>query len=102
MIYELKIDKEGFKGFAKVEIPKFSERMAILKETNFKDGQNIDQVDQVVKMVDLAKEKTKELEVKHVGGVEFKSVDSLVDYNGTLPIVYEIAGIILNGVPLGN
>jgi hypothetical protein len=102
MKHVMNIDKDGICGSVEIDIPKFSERMAIVKSTEFHNGVKVDDADKVLMLVDLAKQKAGKVELKHESGVELKSIDDLEFYQEGLAIIYEVAGIILNGVPLGN
>ena len=102
MKHLVNIDKNGICGCIEIDIPKFSERMAIVKATEFKDGVKVEDAEKVLMLVDLAKEKAKKVELKHESGLDLTSIEELEYYQEGLAIIYEIAGIILNGVPLGN
>jgi hypothetical protein len=98
----MNINKDGFSGFVEINIPKFQERMEIVKSTEFRNGSKVEDADKVMMLVDLAKTKSGKVELKHESGVELNSIDDLEYYQEGLAIIYEVAGVILNGVPLGN
>jgi len=102
MKHTMNINKDGFSGFVEINIPKFQERMESVKSTEFRNGSKVEDADKVMMLVDLAKTKSGKVELRHDSGVELNSIDDLEYYQEGLAIIYEVAGVILNGVPLGN
>ena len=104
---KLEVDgKKVFDGDVTIAIPKYKERLAMLKDINFKfNGTEIDaglgQIDSMIKMVEIA-----ELHIKRFNltrnGEYITSVDDLqYDKEGS-DLLNEIGNVILSGIPMGK
>lgn len=105
-----KEEDSKFKGYLSLDIPNYVQRLKYIKECGFKagkDGDSVvmgsmnDNIDALVKMIDLAKIHVKEIKLEK-GDLVYKKFDELLDDSECDGIINEIAGVILNGVKLGK
>lgn len=99
---------KGFKGDIKVRMLKFKERLDVIKSLNIvaKDGEieiSNDNLDKFEKLADIVKKQIHEMDLVHSkSGKEFKCIDDLEYFEEYTVIINDLAGILLNGVSLGN
>lgn len=113
MIYRWKAEnsneeiiKEKIAGFIDIEIPKSEERMLLLKEVNlkFENGKaafNLDQIETMIKISRMVKERIKNVSIKF-GENEITDFDTIEFYNFHQTIVNELSSILFSGIPMGN
>lgn len=106
LVYEC---KEPYEGSATIELPTYRERLKYVKECNFKIGEdsNIDashdQVDSLIKMIDIGYKHIKKVNVKHIeSGNTVKSLEEMENYKEFDALIPEICTLVLNGGQLGN
>jgi hypothetical protein len=100
---------DGFSGFAKLAMPKYRDRLQMIKDCNFKVNQNgemesgFENLDGLTKMIDFAAKSVKEMEIVHVAsGTLAKSFDEL-EYNPIFDtLISDIAGFYMNAGKVGN
>lgn len=96
-----------FEGHVLIQVPKYRERLCIIKELNFQvseDGQakvNPSQLDSAGKLIEVAEKHVKEIDlVRKDDQMEFKTFEDLeYDKDGS-EVINEIANSILEGVRL--
>ena len=99
--------KEPFEGSAKIELPKYTQRLKYIKECNFKvnaDGEvdaSTDQLDALMSMVEVAKKHISDVDIK-CGEIHAKSFDDLEDFVEFDSLIPELASTVLNGGRVGN
>ncbi len=104
-----KDEKLVFEGEVVINLPKYSERLALLKSLNFKtsnDGKveaSSDQIDSMIKMIEIASKHVASVKVRRIDdGYEFNSIDELeYDKEGS-ELINEIANVIMSGVKMGK
>lgn len=105
MEIKVTIDKNGFKGWALIDVRPFVERAQMLKDLDLsvKEGEAVpaDQMDKVIKIQELAKKHVKKIEVDFEG-TKFTSADELECYVEGQEVINELAGFVLNGVKLSK
>ena len=100
--------KKPFTGEVKIELPKYTQRLKYIKECNFRinaDGEideGIDQVDSLIKMIEVAGQHIKSVKVKHESGIEVKSYEEMEDFTEFDSLVSELASFVLNGGQVGK
>lgn len=105
MLYTKKIENEKFSAEITVRIPKYMERIKLIKEVNFaisSDGKlEQNSLDSIEKMAEIALKYIEKISIK-VGQNEFSNLSDLEYYQEYSEIVNEVIVIVLNGIPLGN
>ncbi len=104
-----KDDKPVFSGEVVIQLPRYAERMMLLKSINFKasgDGKVDfagDQIDSLVRMIGIAEKHVLSVNVTRVeDGYEFKSIEDLeYDKDGS-ELINEIANVVISGVKMGK
>jgi hypothetical protein len=98
-----------FKGSVKIKVPKYTDRLRLMKECNFKvraDGQidpNTDMIDQAIKMVEVAKKHVLEVDlVRDEDKERFTDFESLEYDSDGSEVINEIANFVMSGGRLGK
>lgn len=105
---QLTIEKTNpFKGKVVLDIPKYQERLSIIKEMNLKaqDGEMEQDtgLDGAGKLHEIAMKKIKSIDVEHKDSkIVFNSVDSLEYYKEGVELLQQISSCIIQGVSLGK
>jgi hypothetical protein len=102
MIIKTEIKNANFEGHAEIDMPKFKDRMDLVKQVSLEGNELSSNITQASKLVDLAYEKTKSLKLKHKSGKEFNSIEELEVYKDGIEAIYLIGSYVINGIPLGN
>jgi hypothetical protein len=109
MLHTVKVDSNGFKGSYTIEVPKFTQRLRYIKECNFKldaSGNlsvSIEESDAIIKMIEIASQHVKELNIEHVeSGKKFDSMEQMEYDSDCDGILNEIGAKMLSGVQLGK
>lgn len=103
MIVKVKIDTEQIEGEIELDIPKYLERIELLKSVSVKDEQEVDSIEQARKLFELAAKNTKSVNLKHKkSNTAFSSIDELEMYSDGIGVIYSIGSYVINGIPLGN
>lgn len=101
-------DKSAFKGKVVLKIPKYRERIAILKEAGYsvgKDGVEAasDHYAFADKMIQIVEKNVLSVELTHEPSCQkFSSIDELEVYQEGTELINELGQTILGGVKLGN
>jgi hypothetical protein len=98
--------KDGLTGTIEIEVPKFKERMKILKDMNISVGddatvESSKLLDQTEMIIDLVSSKIKKVNLS-VKGHKFNSVDDLEYYEFFQGIMSELSQVLMKGISLGN
>ncbi len=107
MIFEWKSSVEGVKGSIKIEIPKYAERMNLLKDINLSFIQSgevkisNDQIETMIKIKDVVQSKVSSVDVE-ISKKKINSFEDLEYYAEFNVILNELSSIIFNGAKLGN
>ena len=105
MEYTLEIKKDescSFEGSVLIDVPNMVERLEIIRDASTKEGELSSQLDEAISSVKVAKKKIVSLNLVHTSGKKFESIDDLLHYKEGAAIVYKVAAIVMNGIPLGN
>lgn len=102
MIIKTEIKNQNFEGHVEIDVPRFKERMELVKKVSLEGNELSNNVTQASLLVDLAYEKTKSLSIKHKSGKEFNSIEELEVYKDGIEAIYLIGSFVINGIPLGN
>lgn len=105
----IKTKVKGFKGEYVVNLPKMSERYALIKELKFKMGASgeievgEDQIDTIIKITEVVEKHLKKINLVHTAsGEAIKSFDDLDYITEGQDIINEISGYLFSGVSLGK
>ena len=98
-VFKIELEDEDWSGSVSLRILPYNERMNFAKLSSENDG---DDYDQAVKLNQLLKENIDSLDVKHVKGMEFKSVDDLEYYEEGALLMSKMIPLLIKGAPLGN
>lgn len=98
-----------FEGVIKVKVPKYCDRLKLMKDANFKISSTgeidptVDLLEQAMKMVEIAQSHTESVKLKRVDdGFEIKSFEDLeYDKDGS-DLINEIANFVIGGGRLGK
>lgn len=105
MEIKVNVDKNGFKGWAVVDVRPFVERAQMLKELDLVvaegEAKPSEQMDKIIKIQELTKKHVVKLELEF-DGIKFKSIDELECYVEGQEVVTELSGYVLNGVRLSK
>lgn len=107
MIFEWKSNVENVKGIVKVTIPKYVERMNLLKEINLKTLQNgevqisSDQIDMMIKIKEVVQSKIVSVDLE-INKKKITNFDDLEYYSEFNLILNDLSSAIFNGIKLGN
>ena len=100
-------DSHGFKGSAVIKIPKYKERLKLLKSVNLKFGENCevildgDQIGMAIKFAEIAEAHVKSIDISR-GNDKFKSLEDLeYDPEGGA-LVSELGGLVVSGIKMGK
>ena len=105
---EYKPSDENFEGLIKIEQPNYIERQKIMEKIIEDLGPNNDMESNIFKirtswkMLEVAKNYIKYVDVKHKDGTEFKSYDELLDDPRCDMICTEISMNLVRGNQLGE
>lgn len=108
MIYKKDIQLEDIKGVIEIELPKYKDRMAIIKSMNInfgKDGElkfEANQLDIIEKMSDIVNERIKKVSLETIDGDKIESLGDLEYYSVYSEIINELINIVFNGAKLGK
>jgi len=98
-----------FEGEIKVKVPKYKDRLKLLKECNFKMddkgeiSKGTDQFDSVEKVVEIAESHILQVNVKHKETEEeFDSVEGLSYTQEGSELINDIGNMVLSGFKLGK
>jgi hypothetical protein len=91
-------------GYAEIEIPRWSERMEIIKglsleikdETNVATFQGLDAIN---KIIEIVKRFIKKVEV-NLNNAKIEDIEDLLCFEDGLKLIQELGGIVTNGIPL--
>jgi len=100
---------EGFEGSAQLQVPKYTERLKIIKNCNFSLGTEgeaqvtTDQLDSVIALIEGTKGYIKDVKIKHVesGAMaeSFEDLEYSPEFDGLL---VELCSSVLNAGQVGN
>lgn len=115
ILAEKKTDKEDeiravvLTGIVKIQMPKYKERVQLIKSMNFtvKDGKVEaaagDYAGLADKMADIVAKHVQEIDLEHVpSGKKFSKLEELEPYKEFQDLVMDVGGVIMAGVSLGN
>ena len=97
-----------FEGEVTISLPKYKERLQMLKEVNFKyvNGQvesGLDQIDSMVKVVEIAEKHIVSVNLTRIEDqAQFLSIDDLQYDKDGADLINEIGNVILSGMPVGK
>lgn len=104
MIYKHEI-KGSLEGFVSLEMPKYLERIEIMKSLSFetKDGEveSAKRVEPAIKLYAMLEKHVREVSLKH-GELEIKSLDDLGYYQDGVKVINELGAVLIGGVRLGK
>lgn len=100
---------DGFKGQIKLAMPKYRDRLQMIKDCNFKTGSSgemllgLDNLDSIIKMIEItckaAKEVTVTCEKTDVTAKSFDEMELNPDFDA---ILQDVAGFYMNAGKVGN
>jgi hypothetical protein len=91
-----------------VKAVKYTERLKLIKECNFKTDASgeisfgFDQVDSLIKAIELTAKFVEKVDLKAEDGTAVSSYDDLEYFQGADTILTELAFFVINGPQLGN
>lgn len=104
---------KNFEGYIKLRMPRYKERLEMIKSLNFKPAQadggiEVEQnqnngIDAAIVMNEMVEKHVLEVSLKHIESG--KVIDSLIIlemYKEGVELINEVAGALINGVALGN
>jgi len=105
MIYKYAVKSEGFSGAVTVDVPKYTDRLRLLKDVNFSIGdKELDKtsgVESMIRMIELAPNYIKEVDVIRLAdGKKYTSFEELND--DADEVCVEITKLVFEGVKLGK
>lgn len=99
--------ESGLKGYVEFRVPKFKERMDLIKQIGIKVDSNgemdtsVDKLDVVIKMEEVCKKYVKNVSLS-TGKHKFENLEDLEVTEAYGTIVSEVANEIMSGVRLGK
>jgi hypothetical protein len=106
MLYDYRPNPELFDGVISVEIPRYKERLDLVKKLNItqKDGEvSVEQFDNISLVRDIVIDRIRKVELFIKGnGQQIGSMDDLEFFEEFNVILQEISALIFNGIKLGN
>lgn len=105
MIYKHVVKSEGFSGAITVDVPKYTDRLRLLKDVNFSAGdKELDKtsgVESMIRMIEIAPNYIKEIEVVRIfDGKKYTSFEELNE--DADEVCVEITKLVFEGVKLGK
>jgi hypothetical protein len=106
LVKEVNGEPNPYSGKVVIKLPKFAERSRILREVNFKRGPDgeVDlqsSLEGLEKLDAIVKQHVVKMDVKK-GKKAFHTCEELEYDSGYGSFINEVAGVVLNGVDLGN
>lgn len=102
-------EKSGFTGYVEIRMPKYKERLGLIKGLDLKTDSKgevelgSDTMDKAIKFAEIAESHVESVKLQHPKvDSEITSLDDLDMYEEGTMILQKITGVILNGVKLGN
>jgi len=97
--------KEGFEGNVSIEIPSMRERLILAKELAFDGKTEVngrDNIDKMLKLLEITAKYVKKVNLKHKEGKEFTSWEEMQNDSLCDKIVEEISSFVVSGGKLGE
>ena len=117
MVVDFKVNKLGFEGVVKIEMPKYPQRIRLFKDLNFSttkdedgkitistDGENVmKNAEAFATMIEKSEQFIKEVALKHLeSGNEYNSFDALISDNKCDILVNDIVNFVFSGNTVGG
>lgn len=95
-----------FTGTVTIDMPKYKDRLALVKEVNFKveNGEistGADQIDSMIKLAEIVEKHVKEIDLK-VKDYELKSFEDLQYNKSGSDLINELGNVLLSGMTMGK
>ena len=104
MIYTHKVNGEAFKGYIKVEIPSFVERMKLAKEVlhDYNEGKMVEKsdIDKSLSIIDATIKRVVEVKINVKSESPIEDIETLSYYAEGVSLISELGNFIINGIPL--
>lgn len=103
--------ESGFEGNIMVKVPKYKERMKLLRECNFKldaegnVGSGMEQFDSIDKLISITESNVSSVSLVYGEGDGACSIDSIEElgyYQEGVELITELGNLILSGFALGK
>ena len=106
--YEVKPNEShNFKGYITVKVPRYKERMALLRETNIKitdKGEveaGAEKFDLAIKLAEIAEDHIAKVSVKR-GEEEFNTYEDLEYLEEGTALISEVGSMVISGIKMGK
>lgn len=103
---------KNFDGVVKIKMPRYKERIEMIKEMQITPKQNGNEVeanatnsgiDSAIFMSSIMEKYILSIDVKHIqSGLVIKSLEELECYKEGVELINEIGSVLFNGISLGN